>query len=245
MESSERWSKRPNSTITQRNVDKELQRIKSLAVVSVLNKNFNKETGPLSRAQAPSLSSSLTTDDDLQENSSVKNRSRSISHNSSTSEYSLKKSSNTSLHTQYSQSIPSVRRRSDVHMLVTSGQEYVISAEKESNENPLVISSPIDIDKDDLVQRVHELQELYDTSIEELKLSEAHNDTQKEILMIQDKLIQNMSCQLDFVAIETNESESSYTQNSQLDTEEGRQALQTAQMELQLFKNQIVDFLLT
>ncbi|KAI9254937.1 hypothetical protein EDC94DRAFT_617821 [Helicostylum pulchrum] len=243
MDSSKRWSKRPNSTISQRNVDKELQRIKSLAVVSVLNKNFSKETGvPLSRTQAPSPSSSLTTDDDLQDNSSIKNRSRSISHNSSTSEYSLKKSSNASLHAQYTQSIPSVRR-SDVHMLVTSGQEFIAAAEKESNEDSLVISSPIDIDKEEaLAQRIHELQDLYNASIEELKISEARNETQSELVLIQDKLIQNMSCQLDSITVETtNEVESSYTQNIQLDTEEGRQAFYAAQNELQSFKKELLE----
>lgn len=240
MDSSERWSKRPNSTITQRNVDKELQRIKSLAVVSVLNKSFIKETGPLSRAQALSPSSSLTTDDDLQENSSIKSRSRSISHNSSTSEYSLKKSSNASLHAQYTQSMPSVRR-SDVHIPVTSGQELIASAEKESNEDSLVISSPIDFDKEALAQRVHELQNLYNASIEELKISEARNETQNELVLIQDKLIQNMSCQLDSITIETNEVESSYTQNIQLDTEEGRQALYVAQNELQSFRKDLLE----
>lgn len=246
MDSTERWSKRPNSTIMQRNVDKELQRIKSLAVVSVLNKNFNKET---SRAQAPSPSSSLTTDDELQENSSIKNRSRSISHNSSTSEYPLKKTSNASLSTQFNQNIiPSLRARSDAHTLVTSGQEFITSAETESNEEEkgdslVMISSPIEINKETLIQRFHELQILYDTSLQDLKESEDRNDAQKELVMIQDKLIQNMSFQLDSLDIE--ETESSYTQSAQYDDtteEEGKQALYNAQNELQSIKKELHDF---
>lgn len=250
MEQTERWSKRPHSTITQRNVDKELQRIKSLAVVSVLNKSFNKETGAPSRNSTlgPILSpsSSITTDNDSLGDSSTRSRSLSISYNTPINDYPLKKNSSASLRNEFHQNIPSLRR-SDVQMLVTTGQgsfnnEEIASAEKEPNEGALVISSPMDTEKETLEKRVHELQELYDASIEQLHEADARNSTQKELVMIQDKLIQNISSQLDSFAKEANESDSSNTQSSLLDTEEGKQALHTAQEELQSVKNNLLDF---
>ncbi|KAI8353634.1 hypothetical protein EDC96DRAFT_484799 [Choanephora cucurbitarum] len=54
-----KWRKKPQGSESQRKVDKELQRIKSLAVVSVLNKSFQDITPPLPPAMSPS--SSLTT----------------------------------------------------------------------------------------------------------------------------------------------------------------------------------------
>lgn len=250
MEQTERWSKRPQSTISQRNVDKELQRIKSLAVVSVLNKNFNKETGAPSRnsilGPVLSPSSSITTDSDLHGDSSTRNRSMSNSYSTPTSNYPLKKSSSVSLCNDFQQNIPS-SRRSDVQMSVTTEQvsfknENIIVAEKESNESPLVMASPIDTEKETLKKRVHELQELYDASIEGLQEADARNSAQRELVIIQDKLIQNMSTELDSLAEESYASKSSDTQASLLDTEEDKQALYTAQKELQSVKNELDEF---
>lgn len=69
MDSAERWRAKKTS-ITQRNVDKELQRIKNLAVVSVLNKAFEDppaETRPRAASQERRLSSfSQTEQSDFQ-----------------------------------------------------------------------------------------------------------------------------------------------------------------------------------
>lgn len=249
MEQTERWSKRPQSTISQRNVDKELQRIKSLAVVSVLNKSFKKETGAPSRNSTlgPILSpsSSATTDSDSFEVPSARNRSLSNSYSTPVNNYPLKKNSNASLCNEFQQNIPS-SRRSDVQMSTTEldsfKNENIVLAEKESNESPLVISSPIDTEKENLKKRVHELQELYNASIEGLQEADAQNITQRELVIIQDKLIQNMSTQLDCLAEETNAPKTSNTQASLLDTEEEKQALYTAQEELQLVKNELLEF---
>ncbi|KAI8993486.1 hypothetical protein BDB01DRAFT_903005 [Pilobolus umbonatus] len=63
MESTESWLKRPSSTIHVRKVDKELQHIKSLAVVSVLNKSFKESTTipPRLTSSASSTTSSEST----------------------------------------------------------------------------------------------------------------------------------------------------------------------------------------
>jgi hypothetical protein len=251
MDSTDKWSKRPHSTIGQRNVDKELERVKSLAVVSVLNKSFEKDTVTPSRASslllAPTLSpsSSLTTDNETFENVSSLNRSQTIFYTTSNNDYPSKKSSNSSLHSDFSQNIPSSRRRSEVHMLAASEEGFVssdksASAEKESNTGSLVISSPIDTEKENLQKRVQELQDLYSISLRELRNVEARSDTQKELVMIQDQLIQNMSNQLEALTTETKESENAGT-IIEAGTDEGKQALYTAQRELQLVKNELLD----
>lgn len=255
----DRWSKRPQSTAGQRNVDKELERVKSLAVVSVLNKSFEKEGVPppsrsssLMAAPVLSPSSSLTTDNDTVEIVSNISRSHTVSYNSS--EYPSKKTSNASLHNDFKQNIPPslTTKRSDVHILLSSSgqQQGFVSndqsalAEKESNTDPLVKSSSIDTEKETLQKRVQELQELYGASLQELQVVKAGNDTQKELVMLQDQLIQNMSSQLE--ALTTRETTTEELENSgtsiQLDTDEGKQALQIAQQELAQFKTELLDF---
>lgn len=240
MDSTERWSKRPHSTITQRNVDKELQRIKSLAVVSVLNKNFNKEpTAPLrSSSLLPTLSpsSSLTTENENLESSSSKNRSRSMSVYSlsnDTSTTTIKRKSNNNLYTEYNQhttpnSVPATASQG-----IFDGEQIAL-AEKESNLDSLVINSQQNLEKENLIKRVQELQALYDASQMDLQTAEDRNITQSNLVALQDKLISNMSDQLDYFTAETTEESDSSSAICSIDpeTEEGKRSLEAVQQEL-------------
>jgi hypothetical protein len=184
METEERWLKRPQSTIGQRNVDKELQRIKRLAVVSVLNKSFQDTAPPLrpSSSLLPSMSpsTSLTTSGTTQDFPS-KPRSQSISHSFSSSSNSMKRPSNISLQSDYKQPEPNEDQKS----------------EKEIDYTRLVTSSPIDSEKETLENRVLELQALYDASVKELHTVSTRSSVQMELVLMQDKLIHQMTDQLE------------------------------------------------
>lgn len=187
METDERWLKRPQSTIGQRNVDKELQRIKRLAVVSVLNKSFQDTAPPLrpSSSLLPSMSpsSSLTTSGTSQDAPS-KPRSHSISNPSS--QNSLKKTSNISLHGDYT-----TMRRSE------RNEDQISLSEKEMDDNRLVTSSPIDSEKEILENRVLELEALYSASIKELHTVSDRNNAQTKLVSMQDNLIHQLTDQIE------------------------------------------------
>lgn len=190
METDERWLKRPQSTISQRNVDKELQRIKRLAVVSVLNKSFQDTAPPLrpSSSLLPTMSpSSSVTTSGTSQDSPPKPRSHSISHSSSSSQNPLKKTSNKSLHDDYS-----TMRRSEVE-----GIPKDPLSEKEMDNARLVTSSPIDSEKETLENRVLELEALYDASMKELHVVSTRSRAQTELVLMQDKLIHQMTDQLE------------------------------------------------
>ncbi|KAK4517529.1 uncharacterized protein ATC70_000868 [Mucor velutinosus] len=215
MDSDDSILKKLRSSKTQR--DKELERIKSLAVVSVLNKNF-KETTPPPRPSSllPTLSpsNSLTTDNPSSTDTTPDGKSRSLSvSRSQTISYStgsnpLKKASNTSLDHEYSNNMSrtssaTTNRRSRIltsNDTLDEDQQRLVS-EQELNDSYLVTNSPIDTEKETLEKRVQELEALYAASINDLQVLTSQCHQQKEILLLQDKLIQHMSDQLDAPAV--------------------------------------------
>ncbi|GAN03266.1 hypothetical protein MAM1_0037d02718 [Mucor ambiguus] len=219
MDSDDNRLKKLHSSKTQR--DKELERIKSLAVVSVLNKNF-KETTPPPRPSSllPTLSpsSSLTTDNpsitaatpDGKSRSQSMSRSQTISYSSGSNP--LKKPSNTSLHHEYNNNSSSSMLRTSsastnrLSRILTSSdaldkdQQHHVS-EQELDDGNLVTDSPIDTEKETLEKRVQELEALYAASLNDIQALTLQSHQQNEILLLQDKLIQHMSNQLDTPAV--------------------------------------------
>ncbi|KAL9539836.1 hypothetical protein PS6_011033 [Mucor atramentarius] len=208
MDSEDNRLKKLHSSKTQR--DKELERIKSLAVVSVLNKNF-KETTPPPRPSSllPTLSpsSSLTTDNPSTATSDGKSRSLSVSR-SQTISYStgnpIKKASNASLHHEYDNSMSRTSSSSANRLsrILTSndsvgGDQQHLVSEQELDESYLVTNSPIDTEKETLEKRVQELEALYAASKNDIQVLESQSHQQREILLLQDRLIQQMADQLD------------------------------------------------
>lgn len=206
----EKKLKKLHASKTQR--DKELERIKSLAVVSVLNKNFKETTPPPRRASLlPTLSpsNSLTTDNPSTATQDIYNKSKSQSiSRSQTVSYSsnnpIKKSSNSSLHSDYNNHLsrkPSFTTNRLSAICTSSSSVYEddqeLPSERELNEDYLVTNSPIDTEKETLEKRVQELEALYTASMNDLQILESRSNNQKEILVLQDKLIQQMTDQLD------------------------------------------------
>lgn len=212
MDSDDNRLKKLHNSKTQR--DKELERIKSLAVVSVLNKNF-KETTPPPRPSSllPTLSpsSSLTTDnpssaatgpDGKSTRSMSMSRSQTISY--SPASKPLKKPSNTSLHHEHNNmSRTSSSANNRLSRILTSNdaldedQQHHDVSEQELDDGYLVTNSPIDTEKETLEKRVQELEALYVASISDIQALTSQSQQQQEILLLQDKLIQHMSDQLD------------------------------------------------
>ncbi|KAF1807652.1 hypothetical protein V8B55DRAFT_1467506 [Mucor lusitanicus] len=212
MDSDDNRLKKLHNSKTQR--DKELERIKSLAVVSVLNKNF-KETTPPPRPSSllPTLSpsSSLTTDnpssaatgpDGKSTRSMSMSRSQTISY--SPASKPLKKPSNTSLHHEHNNmSRTSSSATNRLSRILTSNdaldedQQHHDVSEQELDDGYLVTNSPIDTEKETLEKRVQELEALYVASISDIQALTSQSQQQQEILLLQDKLIQHMSDQLD------------------------------------------------
>ncbi|CEP10180.1 hypothetical protein [Parasitella parasitica] len=190
--------------------DKELERIKSLGVVSVLNKNFNEAAPgpprPASLLPALSPSNSLRTDNPSSD-TSTKSRSRSVSRSQAASFSSNSKpASSSSLYNDYSSTM-SRTSSSNAHKLnksLTSSSGHEDSDDqqfeperKTDQEESLVVDSPIDTEKEILLKRVQELEALYNASIIDLQVLESRNNSQKDILIMQDKLIQQMTNELD------------------------------------------------
>lgn len=199
-------------------MDKELQRIKSLAVVSVLNKSFNKEpSAPLrSSSLLPTLSpsSSLTTENENLESSPSK------------------KKSNNNLYTEYNHDTTPSAVPVTANQDIFEGDQIAL-AEKESNLDSLVISSQERLEKENLIKRVQELQALYDASQVDLQTAEDRNITQSNLVALQDKLISNMTDQLEYFTAETSKSNSSTDMCTiDLETEEGKRSLETVQQDL-------------
>ncbi|KAI8642816.1 hypothetical protein BD408DRAFT_415981 [Parasitella parasitica] len=197
------------SSQTQR--DKELERIKSLGVVSVLNKNFNEATPaplkPASLLPALSPSNSLRTDNPSTD-TFAKSRSMTVCKSQAASFSSSSKArSSSSLHSDPSStmaptSLSYAHELKKSLPLSSSGHEdcddqQIVSERKTDREDGLVVNSPIDTEKETLLKRVQELEALYDASIIDLQILESRNSSQKDILIMQDKLIQQMTDQLD------------------------------------------------
>lgn len=72
-----------------------------------------------------------------------------------------------------------------------------VSAEKELEEDHLVTNSPIDAEKEDLERRTSELETLYAASINDMNALKLQNDQQIELLRLQDKLILQLTEELD------------------------------------------------
>ncbi|KAG2201382.1 hypothetical protein INT46_010187 [Mucor plumbeus] len=205
----EKKLKKLHASKTQR--DKELERIKSLAVVSVLNKNFKETTPPPRRTSLlPTLSpsNSLTTDNHSTATQDIysKSKSHSISRSQTVSYSSnnpIKKSSNSSLHSDYSNHLsqkPSFTTNRHSAIFTSSSvheDDQKLPSERELDEGYLVTDSPIDTEKETLEKRVQELEALYTASMNDLQTLESQNNNQKEILVMQDRLIQQMADQLD------------------------------------------------
>lgn len=75
-------------------------------------------------------------------------------------------------------------------------QQHHVS-EQELDVDHLVTNSPIDTEKETLEMRVQELEALYAASINNIETLTSQSHQQKEILLLQDKLIQQMADQLD------------------------------------------------
>lgn len=177
MDSSDIWLKRPQSSIRTRNVDKELQHIKSLAVVSVLNKSFKESTPSNTIASLDSSTASETT--------SNRNRARSYSYCHSTRDLKDRnKKSSTSLRDDYF----SFHYGDMRHPRTESESQQSLDTEKETPE-----------------KRVHELQELYSTTLKSGKLDKLTINAQSEIILAQDRLIHQYSDNIDELEAENRE----------------------------------------
>ncbi|OBZ87702.1 hypothetical protein A0J61_04237 [Choanephora cucurbitarum] len=201
-----KWRKKPQGSESQRKVDKELQRIKSLAVVSVLNKSFQDITPPLPPAMSPS--SSLTTSSSEQSSPSYKARSRSVSSTSSTITKTIVNRPISTVHLP-SHSVQKCETTTDkdktpslptqplppptTTTTTLSGQKDNSVAEKELSHDDLVTRSHIDEEKEVLQKRLAELQTLYDQSHQEADQLREQQKTQCQLLILQDKLIQEMT----------------------------------------------------
>jgi hypothetical protein len=169
-----------------------------------------------------------------------------MSNISPSTDFLTKKKSKASLYDEHVSNESHSKEPPENYMSTTLGQsnfncDQIALAEKESDAGSLV-SSIDDTEKENLKKRVHELEMLYNASIKELQVVENRNNDQKELVIIQDKLIQNMSNQLESSTTETTESEDSVIENIQLDTLDGKQALETAQKELALIKEELIEF---
>lgn len=71
------------------------------------------------------------------------------------------------------------------------------SAEKEIDEDHLVTNSPVDTEKEDLEKRLSELEALYTQSMSDLNILKEQNSQQRELLVLQDKLISQMAIELE------------------------------------------------
>ncbi|KAI8375431.1 hypothetical protein BD560DRAFT_392257 [Blakeslea trispora] len=186
-----KWPKKPQSSESQRKRDIELQRIKSLAVVSVLNKNFQDTTPLLPPAMSPS--SSLTTSSPEQGTPSVyKSRSRSVSNTTPTvvkSPANRPVSTTPLSHSTYKHE-PTINKDKSSTL---SGQQNDLTAEKELNHDDLVTRSHTNVEMEVLQKRLAELQTLYDQSNQEVDQLKEQQKTQSQLLLLQEKLIQEMT----------------------------------------------------
>ncbi|RCH77624.1 hypothetical protein CU098_001768, partial [Rhizopus stolonifer] len=229
-----KWVKRPQSTVSQRKVDKELQRIKSLAVVSVLNKSFQDTALPPPPSSRPSIlpvmspSSSLTTSSttsDQDSFSNLKARSRSISHTSFTAtKYSANRPNSVCLQSD-SQSIKAPSLPEPLE------QDNSLEAEKKMSDHLV-----IDHEKEALKKRLDELQTLYDSSSQELDQLKVQKETQTELLLLQDKLIQEMASHLEDVNTNSINGNTENEDISQEDLVHAHRELRALRAELEQFR---------
>ncbi|KAI8885369.1 hypothetical protein K501DRAFT_284338 [Backusella circina FSU 941] len=224
----ENRSKRPMSIQKLSNRDRELQRIKSLAVVSVLNKTFE-ESAPI----AISSSSSSTTSASV---AAEKSRTRSASNSSNGSLGLIQKHSNTSL-------FQDMNRATSPHRVEPPPPQQVAEPKAEMNiTREQLVSSPVnqdDTEKETLGKQFMELQALYEHSIAKLKSSESRAQQQTELILLQDRLVHELSDQIQH--LETNDA---INKNAAAKTthDVSQQALEHAQEELVVLKNEVLNF---
>ncbi|KAI7903488.1 uncharacterized protein BX663DRAFT_506643 [Cokeromyces recurvatus] len=200
MEFDERWLKRPHSTINQqRNVDKELQRIKSLGVVSVLNKNFQQEVVTIAPSSIEDAGKSRT------DSISQQVRRTSVIGQGFTINKSLPSSKSKPRVVPMGSIVPTTIMLEQSPTSPPLAEKEILMNEEEEKEerednNPLEMTESaimMDTDKEALKKRITELEELYTGSIKKLQDLESQNKTQSHLLKLQDELIHCLSHQIE------------------------------------------------